>query len=358
MTRSIEKIAVLGAGPGGLATAATLARRGFHVALYNRTPHRLAPVLRAGGVVVENEGGDDETVPIATITTDASEAVATADLVLCCVPANAQEALAHTVAPQLTGPTVFLLAPGSAGSLPLARIFAAAGHDIAGDLLLGELLTLPQSARMTAEARVRIRLPSTNRVAAFPAKRAPELYEAIDGVLSWTASPNVLDVGLNNVNFIIHPGPMLLNYAAVERADGALSLMNEGMTPGVLRCMDALDAEKMDLLEALGLPRSDIDSLYRELGNTPDVYRRKGEPFNLKDRIWPRYIDEDTPCGTVMFSSLGALLGVPTPVSDSINTLLGMLENQDFYASGRTVGALGLAGMSRANVLHYLRHGT
>lgn len=352
-----SRIAVLGAGPGGMASAAALARTGLDVTLFNRTPARLADVAAAGGVTVEGENGNADLLVPLRATTDAHEAVAAADLLLCCVPADGQPALFDEVIPHLDGPTVVLLAPGSAGSLILAQRLADAGHDVLGDILVGELLTLPQSARMTGPGRVRMRLPSENRVAAFPAVRAAELYEAIDPILSWRPSPHVLDVGLNNVNFIIHPGPMLLNYAAIERADGLLSLMNEGMTPGVLRLMDAIDAEKMDLLEALGLPRSDIDSIYVELGNSPAVYRSPGEPFNLRDRIWPRYITEDTPCGTVMFSSLGRLLGVPTPMSDATNALLSMLEGRDFVAEGRTVEALGLGGMSRDDVLQYLDHG-
>ena len=67
----------------------------------------------------------------------------------------------------------------------------------------------------------------------------------------------MLDPGLNNPNFMMSPAPMLLNYAAVERADGMLSIMNEGMTKGVLRCLDAVDAEKMALQKALGASRHD-----------------------------------------------------------------------------------------------------
>jgi opine dehydrogenase len=166
-----------------------------------------------------------------------------------------------------------------------------------------------------------------------------------------------MDPGLNNPNFLIHPAPMLLNYAAVERADGYLSIMNEGMTPGVLRCLDAVDAEKMALCRALGLESIDIDSLYRETGSGPQVYRVKGEPFGLRDRIWPRYIDEDVPYGTVLMSSLGQQIGVPTPICDGINHVLSVVEEVDFWATGRTVEKMGLAGLSLDQILRYLETG-
>ena len=102
--------------------------------------------------------------------------------------------------------------------------------------------------------------------------------------------------------------------------------------------MDALDREKMALAAALGSSRPASTSSTPR----PAAGRRSTEdgrePFRLRDRIWPRYIDEDTPYGTVMLSSLGRQLGVPMPVSDAINTLLSVVEDTDFQAGGRTAG--------------------
>lgn len=354
----IRSVAILGAGAGGMAAAARLGERGLSVNLFNLTPTRLEPMQAAGGVAIEGEKGEpDRLVPLDVITTDPERAVESADLILCCVAANGQESVVRAVAPFVGQGAAFVLAPGSSGSLIAAQIFAEEGRDLTSDILLGETMSLPQSARVTGDARVRIRLPTKNRTAAFPANRNPELYQALEGLLEYTPVPHVLDPGLNNVNFLIHPGPMLLNYAAVERADGALSLMNEGMTPGVLRCMDAIDEEKMAVCEALGLERMDIDSLYTELGSGPHIYRSPGEPFNLTDRIWDRYIHEDTPFGTVMISSVADQLGVPTPVCDSVNHLLSVLEGVDFQAVGRTAEVLGLAGLDASGIRHFLETG-
>lgn len=349
-------MAILGAGPGGVAGAAALARRGFQVYLFNRSGERIAAIREAGGVEIEGDLGE-EFVPIARITSEITEALEDRELVICFTRANGQRTMAQLAAPHLHPGVVFLLVSGSAGSLEVAQIFGSHGLDVRKDVLLGETLTLPQSARMTGPGRVRIKLPSKVRLAAFPSLNNDRLYKRLGETISYRASPNVLDTGINNVNFIIHPGPMVLNYAAVERAGGYLSLMNEGMTAGVLRCMDALDAEKMSLSRALGLEPISIDDLYVELGSGPHVYRVKGEPFGLRDRIWNRYIYEDTPYGTVMLSSLGRQLGVPMPVSDGINTLLSVIEQTDFYAQGRTAETLGLSGMTADRIRQYLYDG-
>lgn len=355
-TENTKRVAILGAGPGGIATAAVLACRGFDITLFNRSPQRISAIVEAGGVTTEGDLGEGF-VKLPCVTLDIAEALEGCHIVMCFTPAYGQRPLAELCAPFIRPGMSFVLASGSAGSLEVAQVFRAHDIDVVGDVLLGETLTLPQSARMVGPAAVRIKLPWQPRTAAFPACNNARLYAALDGVIRYLPSPNVLDTGLNNVNFIIHPGPMLLNYAAVERADGYLSLMNEGMTDGVLRCMDALDVEKMAICRALGLTPIDIDSVYIELGSSPSIYREKGEPFGMRDRIWSRYIEEDTAYGTVLFSSLGKLLGVPTPVSDSINTLLGVVEQTDYYARGRTAETLGLAGRSVDEIQHYLQRG-
>ncbi len=352
---SIERILVMGAGPGGIAAALALSRRGFDVRLYNRTPGRLQPLIERGGGEIEGDLGE-EFVPLRLITTDIEQAMRDVQLILIAVPGYGQLPMAEACLPCLKPGQIMLLLTGSAGSLEVALLLRQAGYSL-DDILLGETVTLPQSARMVGPARLRIRLPSTLRTAAFPGRNTARLVEQIGDTLKLLPKPNVLDPGLNNPNFMIHPAPMLLNYAAVERAEGMLSIMNEGMTPGVLRCLDAVDAEKMALQQTLGLDVVPIDDLYRETGSGPHVYRTPGEPFRLRDRIWERYIDEDVPYGTVLYSSLGQLLGVPTPISDGINHILSVVEQKDFWALGRTVEKLGISGMERDQLLRYLDTG-
>jgi opine dehydrogenase len=351
----ISRIAALGAGPGGLAVAAALSRRGYDVALFNKSPGRLEPVVKRGGIEIEGDLGE-AFIPVKRVTTDIAEALKDAQLILIAVPAYGQQAMIEACLPHLCPGQIILLLTGSAGTLEVAPLLRKAGHSLDG-VLLGETVTLPQSARSVGEAKLRIRLPSTIRTAAFPGRNTARLVETIGDTLKLLPKPNVLDPGLNNPNFLIHPGPMLTNYAAIERAEGKFSIMNEGMTPGTLRLLDAIDAEKMALQRELGLDVLPVDDLYRETGSGPHVYRSPGEPFGLRDRIWDRYITEDVPYGTVMYSSLGKLLGVPTPASDSTNTILSVVDQTDYWAQGRTVEKLGLAGLSRDQVLQYLETG-
>ncbi len=346
------RVTVLGAGAGGLAAAAVMSRQGLAVTLFSRSPVRLEPVAARGGVEITGDRGEGF-APFDT-TSDPARAC-DADLLFLFTTANAHADIARLLAPFVRPRHTVVVACGSAGSLEVATMWRQGGVDPLP--LLGETATLPQSARIIAPARVKIRLPSTVRTAAFPATRTGELLERLDGIIRTRPGVNVLDTGLNNPNFIIHPVPMVLNYAAIERADGLLSIMNEGMTPGVLRAMDAHDAERMALAEAAGLEPISLDDLYREFGSSSAVYRQPGEPMGLRDRIHWRYIDEDVPYGSVFMSSLGRLLDVPTPINDALNWCASIARGVDYWASGRTVERLGLAGLDRETLPAYLQTG-
>ena len=358
----IERIVIMGGGPGGIAAAAGLTRLGFHTVLFSLPQFEasIKPLKKLGGVEIEGDLGE-EFIPIPVITSDTETAMHNAQLICIAVPGYGQRPVFEACLPYLHPGQFVVLMTGSAGSLEMAGLLQEAGYEW-DEIILGETVVVPYSARMVGEARVRIRLssddkPKRMRAAAFPGRNTEKMVTALKNMFSLLPKPNVLDVGINNPNFMIHPAPMLLNYAAVERADGYLSIMNDGMTDGVLRCMDAVDAEKMALQNALGLEVISIDDFYRETGVGPHVYRQKGEPFGLRDRIWNRYIYEDVPYGMVLYSSLGRLLGVPTPVCDSITNILSVVEQTDFWAQGRTVERLGIAGMKLNQLLYYLETG-
>lgn len=353
----IERVVVMGAGPAGIGNAAALARRGYHVALFNIPQFRstLLPIIENGGVEIEGSLGEGF-VHIPIVTTDIHKAMQDAQLILISVPGYAQTTMVETCLPYLKSGNIILLMPGSAGSLEVAPILRQAGINL-NDILLGETVSQPQSARFVGKAKLRIKLPATLRTAAFPGRNTSKMIDAIGDTLKLNPKPNVLDPGLNNPNFLIHPGPVVVNYAAIERDNGSLSLMNEGMTVGALRLLDAVDAEKMAIQKALGLDVVTIDELYREKGSGPHIYREKGEPFGLHDRIWDRYIEEDIPYGTVLYCSLGDLLGIPTPVCDAIVSVMSAVRQRNYWVTGRTLKKMEIEGMTREELLDYLMTG-
>jgi opine dehydrogenase len=68
--------------------------------------------------------------------------------------------------------------------------------------------------------------------------------------------------------------------------------------------------------------------------------------INAASTVHHRYISEDVPASLVPIASIGEMLGVRTPAMRSIIHLASIMHGADYWASGRTVDKLGIAGMS------------
>ena len=88
------KIAVLGAGHGGLAMAGHLALKGFPVHLYNRSEKRIWGVISTGGIeMVGEEVEGFGAVKLAT--TSVEEAIRDVPLIMVAVPATGHHDIAE-----------------------------------------------------------------------------------------------------------------------------------------------------------------------------------------------------------------------------------------------------------------------
>src|SRR5207253_10074727 len=108
---SIGKIAVLGAGNGGCATAADLTLRGYEVRLVSRSQSTIDPIIQRGGIELV-EAGKESCAARPVVTTNLSQAVDGVDLIITAAPALAHEYLAQSMAPHLKDGQRILLNPG------------------------------------------------------------------------------------------------------------------------------------------------------------------------------------------------------------------------------------------------------
>ncbi len=344
------KIAVLGAGNGGLAAAADMALAGHEVRLFQAAQFADSFQRIRDTREIKITGAARQGIArLHTATHDPREALDGAKVVLIIVPAFAQEAIARQCGPYLEDGQYVFVVPGGFGSYIVAKVLRE--MSIRRDIVLGETSTLPYGARRSGPNEVIVHVRAVlNPFAALPARRTQEAVEVMKQLYPETAPvSNVLDVALNNTNPCVHPVPALLSASRIEYSEGEFWLYQEAMTPSVWRVMRAVDRERVTVREAFGLqpPHHELPD---EIGHVfvdqfgydgVEAGRQMKGPKTLTDR----YLTEDVPAGLVFYSSMGRIAGVETPIIDSIIALVSALLGTDMRAEGRTAESLGVTGL-------------
>ena len=362
---SIKTVAVLGAGHGGCAAAADLGRRGFNVRLHARSAERLAPLRAQGGIEVR--GVHDGLVPIAVMTTDVGEAVRGADLIMLVVPSVAHEPYAKALVPHLDGgPPVFLNPGHTGGGLHFVHELRRAGFT--GPVKTCESVTLTYISRMEGPATVNIYSYTTRlRFAALPGRYTDEMFALIKPLYpNIVKATSVLETGLGNLNAVFHPPGMIMNAGWIERRRGDFLFYREGITEAVGRVTAAVDAERLAVAKALGVPAVPFMDLFYGAGLTTAAARDSGNIARACEESEPnrtikappsldhRYIHEDVGYGLVAMAELGKLAGVATPAIDALVELASLAVGVNYAREGLTLERLGLAGKTPAELIAFV----
>jgi opine dehydrogenase len=366
---SIKKIAVLGAGNGGCAAAADLTLRGYEVRLFSRSESTLLPIVKRGGIELQENGAESFATPF-FVGHDLRTVVYGADLIIIAAPSVAHEYLAKNLAHNLTDGQRLLLNPGhTGGSLHFANMLRAFG--CRAKIKLCETVTLTYICRMPQPARVEIYRRTTNlRCAAFPGKESSELVKEIEAIYpNVILAENVLETGLSNINAIMHPAGMLGNAGWIEETGGDFYYYREGITPSIAAWIEEVDKERLEIVKRLGLKPLRFVDIFYQAGLTSDDARASGSIYRAIHESEPnrtikspanldhRYIREDVGNGLVPMADIGRLLGVETPVIDALITLASVISRTDYRRAGLTLEKMGLASVAPEHLPTVLHNG-
>lgn len=344
--------AVLGAGHGGLAMAGHLALLGFRTRLWNRSRERTDHVSDRGGI--ELEGVIEGFGQVELATDDIGAAIDGADVIMVVVPATGHRDIAKLCAPHLGRNQVVVLNPGRTfGALEFLKVLNE--EEASATPTLAEAQTFIYVSRHTDFAHARImQIKNSVPLAAIPAHKTPEVLDIVRKALpEFVAATNVLETSLDNIGAIFHPTLTILNASRIESTHGDFEYYLEGVSPSTARIVEAADMERVALGTALGVHlhtarewlylayASAGKTLYDAIQGTPG-YKGVRAPSTLTHR----YILEDIPMSLVPMVSVGKLLGVKTPTLNALIHMASLIHARDFWAEGRTVQKLGLAGMS------------
>lgn len=347
-------IAILGGGNGGFAAAAHLQTRGYTPHLYNRSESTISEVLERGGVEYSGVAGEGF-APVPVITTDLSEAIEGADVIMLCLPANAFEGMAEQLAPLIDGTKPIFLNPGGTGG---ALAFRQTLHETGVETVppVAQSNTLTYICRKWSVDHVHISsLVQNVRCATLPASvgndvvgRLQEFYPSLLPV------SNVLHASLSNVNAILHPPGLLLSTAWIEHTGGDFRFYYDAGTPAVAKLMGDLDEERLAIAEAWGLDIDPFPSMFADIGSTSKDagasgsflrMLRESEPnkeIKAPSSVDHRYFNEDIPFGIVPMATLARIAGVEHPLTDAVITMASSITGIDFREMGWTRNRLGL----------------
>ncbi|HOB83222.1 MAG TPA: NAD/NADP octopine/nopaline dehydrogenase family protein [Bacteroidales bacterium] len=345
------RIAVLGAGHGGLAMAGHLSLMGHKVNLFNRGEERLWGVKSSGSIEITGEVEGFGKINMAT--TSIGDAIKGVELIMVVVPANGHRWIAEQMAPFLVDDQIIVLHPGRTfGALEFKQVLVR--QKVTANVIIAEAQTFIYASRATGPSQVHIfRIKNSIPVASIRAHLIPHVITKLRQFYpQFVPGDNVFKTSLENIGSVFHPALCVLNAGWIEH-DTDFQFYHEGVTPAVAKILEKIDDERVKVAEAIGIraisARQWLYMAYSSAGNTlfEAMMKNVGYAGILAPRsLRVRYIEEDVPFSLVPIASTGRMLNVPTPTIDSVIQLACGLNETDYRENGRTVENLGIAGMS------------
>lgn len=345
------KISVLGAGNAGCAVSADLTLKGHEVTLI-KTSHALHDdnfeyLLANNGAMTLDEFGDVKTAHIYKVTRDFS-AISDSKIVIIFIQTNFHEQLIERIEPYLRDDQLLLIVPGY---LSTAYVLKHCKKNI----IIAEGESSFIDGRIMEPGRFRVGFRNVrNPVGVYPKARKDEAFKMLDQ-LDERIFPlkSVVEAALHNPNLIVHTVGSVMSIPRIEKSKGDFCMYYEAYTrenPATWRVLEALDSEKMNILEKLGFERLcyveackhrnslddavDAKEVFWEYAEMPT--RARG-PLSIESR----YITEDVPQGLVMLEALGKALDVATPIATSLIEIASTALGRDLRKEGRTPHTLG-----------------
>jgi opine dehydrogenase len=360
----VSKFGIIGAGNGGQSIAGDLVLRNIEVAgIYDCNPTPIQYIKQQGGIKMTGPVVSGF-ASISLATTNIEELMEISDILLVAVPATAHETLAKQMAPHLRSNHLIVLFPGYVGGTIVFRKVFEKFHNNE-QVLLAETISMPYATRLIEPAAVGIKarkraLP----IAAFPGinttKVVEKLNNAFPEIVPWE---DVLSVGFNNPNPILHVVKYLFNLGRVESPEAFEADFHAWGSPTIDRIEQKVDSERLMVIQSIGLKCLSIrefhELCYGELHYKPIPISKdyKSSLPPSASQAPERFITEDVPMGLVPISDFGKKFGVPTPTADLLIDIASFIRETDYRKLGRTCEYLGLADMNTNEIKSFLIRG-
>ncbi|MGH8618508.1 MAG: NAD/NADP octopine/nopaline dehydrogenase family protein [Burkholderiales bacterium] len=360
------KVAIVGAGAIGRATAAYLAHHGHAAALWSPSGRGTAGLLReaqatgAGGQRgrLTYDGALTGVADVGVILD--SREVADAEAVVIALPGDAYPGVLPKILPYLHAPQTVIVS-GALSLVPLwlhERLRAAGTPPV-----IAAWGTTLGTARLGADrdhGRVQINtIRSRFEVAAIPAAAGAAALDVCRTLFGdrFRLVGNLLETALSNINPEAHAAEVLPNLSRIDKREPWM--LFDCLTASGARLLEAMDLERLAVARAFGLTVRTVQEHYHlsyhvPLGGIADIaaaiharYQAPPGPTSLDHR----YVREDMPFGLAFFEALARVAGVATPLTSAAVTLLSAAVGQDLRAANPLLTDLAIEGAAPATLL-------
>lgn len=345
--KSKMKVAVIGAGKGGHAAAGHFKQKGFEVALWNRPGEKIEFLKQNPRITLE--GKLNGVAELDKVTDNLGEAVSDADIVTVMTTSDVYDEIASSMAPHLKdGQMVILNCGGIGGTLVFRQAVRDAGYS--PDIAVGETDTCVYGCKVPEVGRSHVKsIKNKMYFTSIPISAAKDFLESIKGIYpQFEHIEDPLATGFWDVT-CFHTAGTVLNEERIRRKDD-FNFYIEGITPDIAKYMEALDEERVAVVNALGLPTENaMEWLHSAYGvQMADLHTmlQNNEPYRhnapAPKTFQHRYLLEEIPTKFVPQLEMADVLGIAQPLTREISEKACELTGIDLFARGRTLAKLGL----------------
>lgn len=342
------KISILGAGNAGCAAACDLTLKGHEIKLIktsNSIHNDNFKYLKDNDgeiCIIENDKRD--TVKISKISEDLND-IKDAEVIIIYIQTNYHEALIKKISKYLQNGQILIINPGYFSTAYILK------HCSEKDITVVEATSSFIDCRIIEPGIVKVGFRNVrNPIGVYPHERTDEVCEILSS-LEYNLVPfSTIEAALHNPNLIVHTVGAIMSIPRIEKTKGDYCMYWEVFTPSVWNILEKLDAEKMDVLEHLGINRVayvDACKFRNTLDNNVDgkeiFFWYASMPTRAKEpnSVNSRYITEDVPQGLVMLEAFGKHFNLDTPVCTALINIANAALCTDFRKDGRSIESLG-----------------
>jgi opine dehydrogenase len=343
-------IAVCGGGSLAHATVAVLgAQADVEVRILTRQPTRWSRLVRAIYLDLAEVAGK-----VAIASNKPSEVIPGAQIVILCVPSCAREQTLAAIAPFLDRDTWIGCVPGFGGFEWQSRSVIGPEAKVFGLQRVPYVRKTISYGEAVWISGIRPRLV----LGALPASEAPTISRLIEQLLGIPTDPiaNYLPITLSASNSLFHPARIYSAFASLANKAvlSEQALFYEEWDDTASRTYLALDGELQAICSKIPADMTDAQPIRLHYGidDEAGLTRRIRSLRSLRDRYLPLlrtdtgyvpdvhsyYFSEDIPFGLVIVKGVAEIVGVATPMIDTVIGWAQRAMGRDYIRGDRLAG--------------------